>query len=74
MKFRQREEGEYINTILQLSDQEKKQFWSKIWQRREDDRNAKWINKVGRRVRRSPRKTVGENTPRLRATLKEVPH
>ncbi len=41
---------EYTNTYQQPGEKEAKQFWSKIWQRREHKRKAKKDKQYGERV------------------------
>ena len=54
-----------MKSYQQPNDKETKQFWSKIWQRREHNRKTEWISNMGKKVRRTRRRTESENTHRL---------
>ena len=51
-KFYQRVGGDCTKTYQQPDDKETKQFWGKIWQPREHNRKAKWINNLGKELER----------------------
>ena len=43
--------NECTNTYQQPDDKETKQFWSKISERREQNRKAEWISNMGRELK-----------------------
>ena len=43
-KFYQQVKGECTKTYQQPDEKETKQFWDEIWERREHNRNAEWMN------------------------------
>ena len=43
---------EWSKTYQQLDDKEIKQYWSKIWERREHNRNTEWIGNMGKEFER----------------------
>ena len=57
--------GDRTKTYQQLDDKETIQFWSKIWQRREHNRKPEWISNIGKELKRTQRRTEGENTHRF---------
>ena len=61
--------------MQQPDDKETKQFWGKIWQRREHNRKTEWISNMGKELEgleEGPKTKIHLDS--LRETLKKVPN
>ena len=67
--------GKSTKAYQQLDDKETKQFWSKIWERREHNRKAEWISNMEKYLQgleEGPKEKIQLDS--LRATLKKAPN
>ena len=72
-KFYQQVKEECTKTYHQPDIRETKQFWSKIWEQKERNRKAEWMNNMGKELqwpKEIPKTNIQLNS--LRATLKKV--
>ena len=61
-----------MKTYQQPDDKNAKQFWNKIWERREHNRRAEWISNMGKELeglKGGPKAKIQFNS--LRTTLKK---
>ena len=74
-KFYQKIGGECKRIYKQPDVKEAKQFWSKIWEWKEHNRMAKWINNMEKKVTRLWRRPSGNNTSGIaQSNNKKIPN